>query len=143
MRRSPGHMATRRVEAPAEAAFAYLADPLKLGRWSLGCFATEADENGLFVGRSLIDGRKAWFRIDADATRLSIDYLVGAPEKLVRRISARVMPGAQLDLPPGSCLVSLFAWRMDGMSDERWRDICALHQAELILIAGQIAAEAG
>jgi hypothetical protein len=136
-------MATRRVDAPAEAAFAYLADPLALGRWSLGCFATSAaDGTDLYEGRSLIDGRRVWFRIDADARRLTVDYLVGTPDRLARRISARVKPGEEVGMPEGTCLVSLCAWRTAGMDDERWRDVCALHETEIILIAGQIAAEA-
>ena len=136
---SPGHMTTRHVRAPAGAAFLYLSDPLTLGRWSLGCFDTEpAGEAGLYAGRSLIDGGQTWFRIDADASRLVIDYLVGTPDTLVRRISARVIPGAELDLPQATCLVSLCAWRSAGMSDDRWRRLCTLHEAEIILIGEQI-----
>jgi hypothetical protein len=132
-------MITRQVGAPAEAAFRYLCDPIALGRWSLGCFDTQpAEEPGLYTGRSLIDGGQAWFRIESDSARLLIDYLVGAPDRLVRRISVRIVPGAELDLPAETCLVSLIAWRAAGMSDERWRRVQALHEAEIILIAGQI-----
>jgi hypothetical protein len=142
MAKSPGHMTTRHVHAPAEVAFRYLCDPIALGRWSLGCFETAADGSaktpGLYTGRSLVDGGHAWFRIDADPARLLIDYLVGTPERLVRRISARVVPGAELDLPEATCLVSLTAWRSAAASDESWERTKALHEAEIILIAGQI-----
>lgn len=136
---APGHMTTRQVEAPAEVAFRYLSDALALGRWSLGCFDTgPAEEPGLYTGRSLINGGEAWFRIDADPERLVVDYLVGTPDRLARRISARVVPGPVLDLPETFCLVSLMAWRMVEMDDDRWRDLCALHEAEIVLIKGQI-----
>jgi hypothetical protein len=132
-------MTTRHVRATADAAFRYLCDPIALGRWSLGCFDTQpAEEPGLYTGRSLIDGGQAWFRIDADPARLVIDYLVGKPERLVRRISARIVPGADLGFPAETCLVSLAAWRPADMSDESWRRLQALHEAEIILIAGQI-----
>ena len=135
----PSHTTTRHVKAPAQAAFGYLSDPLALGRWSLGCFDTmAAGEPGLYTGTSLVDGGQAWFRIDADRKRLLIDYRVGTPEKLVRRIAARIMPGEELGLPESTCLVSLIAWRTADMSDEKWQRLQALHEAEIILIAGQI-----
>lgn len=139
MTQSPGHMTTRIVRAPADAAFRYLADPMALGRWSLGCFdVAPAEAPGLFKGRSLIDGGEGWFRIDADPARRVIDYLVGTPERLVRRISARVVPGADLGHPAGTCLVSLMAWRAADMDAERWERLAALHEAEIILLQGQI-----
>ena len=139
MTASPGHIATRQVQAPADVAFRYLSDPLALGRWSLGCFDTRpAEEPGLYAGRSLIDGSDAFFRIDADPERLVVDYLVGTPDSLVRRISARVVPGPTIDLPEAFCLVSLMAWRTAGMDDEHWARLCALHEAEIVLIKGQI-----
>jgi hypothetical protein len=137
----PGHMTTRHVRAPAEVAFRYLCDPIALGRWSLGCFETVPESggaSGLYTGRSLIDGGQGWFRIDPDPDRLLVDYLVGRPERLVRRISARVVPGAELDLPASTCLVSLIAWRSAATSDEGWERTKALHEAEIFLIAGQI-----
>lgn len=133
------HVATRHVRAPADAAFRFLSDPIALGGWSLGCFATEpADQPELFTGRSLIDGSQGWFRIDADAERLVVDYLVGQPDRLQRRIFARVAPGSDLGLPDDTCLVSLCAWRSADMDDARWKSLCALHEAEIVLIQGQI-----
>jgi hypothetical protein len=138
MARSPGHMTTRHVQAPSEVAFRYLCDPIALGRWSLGCFDTAEEVSGLFTGRSLIDGGRVWFRIDADPSRLLIDYLVGTPDRLVRRISIRIVPGTELDLPAATCLVSLIAWRSGSASDDSWQRTQALHEAEIILIGGQI-----
>ena len=133
------HMVTQQIAASAEAAYAYLRDPVRLGRWSLGCFDTRATETGgLFVGRSLFDGATGWFRIDADADRLEIDFLVGTPQNLQRRICARVVPGPALGYDAGTCLVTLIAWRPAGMDGERWTRLCALHEAEIFLIKGQI-----
>ena len=135
------HIATRLVNAPAEVAFAYLSDPLALGRWSLGCFDSEpADAPGLYTGRSLIDGSQGWFRIDADAERFVVDYLVGPRERLVHRISARILAGAAFGQPEASCLVSLSAWRPADMDEARWRTLSALHEAEIVLLKGQIEA---
>ena len=137
------HVATQLVGTPAARAFAYLHDPINVGRWSLGCFGTEAsDLPGVYTGRSLYDGVRGWFRIDADRTRFIIDYLVGEPRNLVRRISGRVIPGSDLGYGAATCLITLTAWRPHNMSDERWTRLCAAHEAEIFLIKSQIEADA-
>ncbi|WP_211486631.1 SRPBCC family protein, partial [Corallococcus exiguus] len=82
------------MNAPADGAFAYLCDPIKLGRWSLGCFDTSLDEAAkLHTGLSLFDGGRGWFRIEPDPAHRLIDYRVGTPSFLSHRISARVIEG--------------------------------------------------
>jgi hypothetical protein len=133
------HMAAMRVGVPAAAAFAFLSDGLRLGRWALGCFDTAAaDGPGLFVGTSLFDGAAVWVGVEADPGRLVVDYLVGRPEALRRRISARVVPGDDLGLGAGMCLVTLTAWRPAEMADDRWAQLRACHEAEILLIAAQM-----
>jgi hypothetical protein len=137
------HVTTQPVDTPAARAFAYLHDPINVGRWSLGCFGTEAtDLPGVYTGRSLFGGVRRWFRIDSDPARFIIDYLVGEPKDLVRRISARVIPGSDLGYGEATCLITLTAWRPHDMSDERWTRLCAAHEAEIFLIKSQIEADA-
>ena len=137
-----GHMVTRHVHAPAALAFTYLSDPVKLGRWSLGCFDTALDEaSGAYTGLSLFDGAQGWFRIDPDPQRLIVDYSVGTPDRLSRRISARVVDGATVGYADGTCLVMLTAWRPENMEPDRWERLCASHEAEIWLIKAQIETE--
>lgn len=136
------HIVTKHVGVPPQFAFDFLKDPVTLGRWSLGCFQTEATENPeIFMGHSLYDGSKGWYSIKPDDALRSIDYLVGAENNLVHRISARVIAGPQLDYPEDSCLVTLMAWRSAGMNEERWARLCTAHEAESFLISSQIEAE--
>ncbi|WP_342361737.1 SRPBCC family protein [Terrarubrum flagellatum] len=136
------HIATCHVQAPADVAFAYLSDPIKLGRWSLGCFDTgPSGEPGVYTGLSLFDGGRGWYRIDANAATRSIDFHVGAPPNLTHRISARVMAGAPLGYSKDACLVTLMAWRPANMDDDRWNRLCASHDAEIWLIKAQIETE--
>jgi hypothetical protein len=137
------HATTQPVDTPAARAFAYLHDPISVGRWSLGCFDTETtDLPGVYTGRSLFDGVRGWFRIDADPARFIVDYLVGEPGNLARRISARVIPGSDLGYGAATCLVTLTAWRPHDMSDERWTRLCAAHEVEVFLIKSQIEVDA-
>jgi len=133
------HAATLRIEVPAEVAFDFLSDPLQLGRWSLGCFDTKpAGPSGLFTGVSLYDGTSGWFRIDADRTRQIIDYYIGDATTQVPRVSARVIPGPVCGLPATSCYLTLTAWRIAAMNDDRWARLCTAHEAEIWLIKAQI-----
>jgi hypothetical protein len=133
------HIATLQVDVPPGVAFDYLTDPLKLGRWSIGCFDTRpAGCDGIYTGTSLYDGERVWFRITADQDRRWIDFHLGAPDRLVPRIAARVVPGNDLELPDHTCLVSLIAWRNSGMDDERWERLRTAHDAEIWLIKVQI-----
>ena len=135
------HATTLRVDVAADVAFDFLADPLLLGRWSLGCFDTvPASAPGLFTGISLYDGARGWFRVDADRSRHLIDYHVGDAASQVPRVAARVIPGPVSGLPATSCYVTLTAWRVAGMNDDRWSRLCAAHEAEIWLIKAQIEA---
>jgi hypothetical protein len=137
------HATTLRIEVEAQVAFDFLADPLRLGRWSLGCFDTRAAGSaGLYTGISLYDGAPAWFRIDADRARYIIDYHIGDEASQVPRISARVIPGSVCGLPNTSCYVTLTAWRTVGMDNDRWARLCTAHDAEIWLIKTQIEAAA-
>jgi hypothetical protein len=138
-----GHVVTCHVLAPAPAAFGYLADPIRLGRWSLGCFDTSpAGPDGLYTGLSLFDGGRGFFRIESDPARGWIDYLVGDEIRQTRRIAARIMDGPGLGYASGTCLATLMAWRPSGMADDRWLRLRASHEAEIWLIKAQIEAEA-
>ena len=114
---------------------------LSAGRWSLGCMNTRpADSTGIYTGHSLFDGSQGWFTIDAHPELLLIDYRVGPKDALTPRISARIVRGETLGRPADLCVVTLMAWRTADMSEERWRRLCATHEAEVFLIKAQIEA---
>ena len=136
----PAHQATCAVEAPAEAAYAFLVDPAALSRWSLGCMDLVHVGGGVYTGRSLFDGSEGFLSIDGDPARLLVDYHVGTREKREPRISARVVPGPVCGLSEDTCYITLLAWRSASMNDERWRRLCAAHDAEIWLIKAQIEA---
>jgi hypothetical protein len=97
------------------------------------------DPTGRFYGVSLFSGEETWGRVDADPKRLVIDYLVGSrPDQLARRFSARVVRGPVTGRPVGVCLVTLTAWRGATMDYTRWQQLVAAHEAEILLIKGQL-----
>ena len=133
------HTTTLRVDVAADVAFDFLADPLRLGHWALACFnTTQAGQPGLFTGVSLYDGARGWVRVDADRERHIIDFHIGDAQVQTPRVSARVVPGPVCGLPATSCYVTLTAWRVADMADDRWFRLCAAHEAEIWLIKTQL-----
>jgi hypothetical protein len=136
---SLSHCATTACDAAADVAFAFLADPARIGSWALGCWDAQPAGEGMVRGRSLFDASTAYVRADPDSDRLSIDFAVGAePDALVQRISARVIPGPALGYGEDRSLVTLLAWRPAQMSDDRWSRLVASHEAEILLLRARI-----
>ena len=133
------HCATALIEVTAARAFDFMADPLALGSWSLGCMNVQAvPEQRLYRGTSMFDGSSTWVEIVAHRETLLIDYRVGSPGNLKPRISARIVPGEVCDLSASQCYLSLSAWRSSGMSAARWQQLCDTHEAEIWLIKSKL-----
>jgi len=129
------------VAAPARFAFAYLADPAKVGEWALGSFNARPVAAEIFAGTSLLDGSTVVYRVDADERRGVIDYLVGADaENLVMRISTRVVAGEILGRGAGTSVVSMSAWRPADFDERRWSRLKAFHDAEIHILRERIEA---
>jgi hypothetical protein len=136
---SLSHCSTTACDASADVAFAFLADTSRLGSWALGCWDTEPADEGMVRGTSLFDASPSYVRADPDSARLSIDFAVGgAPDELVHRISARVIPGPALGYGEDRSLLTLLAWRPAQMPDERWSRLVASHEAEILLLRARI-----
>ena len=131
------HSVTARLDVAAADAFAFLIDPAALGRWSLGCMDLRDIGDGIYTGHSLFDGSQGWLSIAADPVHMLVDYHVGTPSHRQPRISARVIPGPVCGLSDSVCSVTLTAWRVASMSDERWQRLCASHDTEIWLIKAQ------
>jgi hypothetical protein len=135
-----GHCVTELVNVAAHRAFDYLADPLKVGTWSLGCMRTQASPPGSHFGFSLYDDSQVRLDIHAQRELLLIDYFVGAADPLRPRISVRIVTAETCDLEPTQCYVSLIGWRSSRMSQERWSQLCTAHEAEIWLIKARLEA---
>jgi hypothetical protein len=135
------HCVTALVNVPAAQAFEFLADPLALGTWSLGCMRTHAAtarDGGPYIGTSLYDDSPASFDVRPHPELLSIDYLVGDVGNLKPRNSVRIIAADTCDLASNQCYVSLMAWRPARMTDDRWAQLCAAHDAEIWIIKARV-----
>lgn len=129
------HTASIDVSAAPEDAFGWMADGIRQGEWALGSLAREAAGDRLFRGVSWFDDGDTYVRITADRERLMVHYEVGrTAETLQPRTIARVVPGPVAGLPDGRCLVTLMVWRDLSVADDRWRQQCIIHKAEMYRI---------
>jgi hypothetical protein len=120
-------------------ALTLLSSAAGLARWNLGLRNTRELAPGMLAGTSLFDGGSGHAQVEVDAARGLVDYRVGADVgQLVARIQARVQPGEQLGHAPGSCVVTLLAWRTAQMDDDRWRRLQAVHEVEIELIRSRL-----
>ena len=127
------------INAPAETVFDYIRDPAKMDRWSFGTWQTQIHADGLIEGLALGSGGLTYLRIDADRSRMIVDYHLGeTADALSPRIFARVIPGAVTGHGTVSSLLLLTALRGASMDDARWAGLCRAHAAELDLIKSQI-----
>ena len=123
----------------AARAFSYLSDPVRLGEWALGCWGAADVGSGVVRGTSLFDGSATFARPVPDEGHLIVDFEVGDdPGRLVRRITTRVVPGEQLGKSDTTSLVVLTAWRIGSLDDDRWQQLVAAHQAEVLLLRHRI-----
>ena len=126
------HICSVAVDRPAAAAVGYLADPGKLSAWAVGMGETTVHPDGTIEGAFPETKQPIWARIDAEPDRSTILYHLGPdPDSLVPRIMVRVVAGSVLGLDPGSCVVSMIAWREAAMDDARWEGLKAGHESEI------------
>jgi hypothetical protein len=133
------HSASVEVNVPAETAFAYMADGIRQGEWTLGSWNRRALGDNLFVGTSLFDGREVYVRIEPRPELLLVDYHVGtAPERLRPVNSARIVPGPSLGRSEGTCIVTLQRWRAEDETDEQWAQRGQAFNTEVFMIKGRL-----
>lgn len=133
------HCASIEVVAPAERAFAFMADAMKRNHWALGSMNRRDLGGGLFVGTSLFDGTELYSRLAAYPDLLLVDSSVGTdPAKLRPLIEARIKRGESLGRDRGTCAVTLTIWRAVDVSDEAWALTYHLWKTEVHLIKGAI-----
>ena len=137
--RSLAHCVSALCDAPADDAFAYLADAERVGEWALGCWDAQMGDDDVARGTSLFDGAATFVRAIPMAESRTVDFEVGGdPEHLVRRISVRVVGSGDLDGAAGQSLIVLLAWRTSSMDDDRWHRLIASHDAEVLLLRERI-----
>jgi len=95
---------------------------------------------GVYRGVSMVDGAEGFIEIRPFPELGLIDFAVGSLTVRIPRIFIRVTTGAALGLGDGACLVALHAMRSAQATPEAWARTCTLHEAEILLIKGQLEA---
>ena len=137
------HICSAAVERPAADAMAFVLAPENLASWAVGLGDATVHPDGTVEGAFPETGAPIWARIDADPERGTILFHLGPDrDSLVARIMVRVVPGDVLERDPGTCVVTLIAWRQAGMDDARWAGLRAGHETEIVELKRLIEASA-
>ena len=129
------HIASAQVRCGADEAFAYLTSLERMAAWNLNMSEIEIVENTLARGVVTQTGTTVWVQVQADASTHTIHFFVGGfREQLVPRIMIRVVSGECLGTTSEQCVVSMMAWRLESMDDERWCGLIAAHEHEILQI---------
>jgi hypothetical protein len=121
-----------------------MADGLAVGGWALGSFDTERiDDRGTVRGITLDTQDETFVRPVVHREQGIVVYEVAYGEnvdldQMTPWIWAIVQPGDRFGFSTDSCVISMIAWRLEGMSDEVWKHVCIYHDAEILLIKGQV-----
>ena len=133
------HIASIEVAAPADAAFAFMADGMAQTYWALGSWDRREEGEGLFSGISLFDVNRLYVRLDSDPVRRLVDYRVGpAPDELRHRVQARVIPGSELGRDSDRSVITLITWRSTSATNESWARTYHAFRTEVHLIKARV-----
>ena len=133
------HSASIAVGAPADVAYAFLADGMNQSYWALGSLERRDLGDNLYVGTSMFDGKELFVRLRANAELRLVDYFLGTHrERLVHLVESRVIPGEELGRAPGTCVVTNTHWRPEAATAEEWEMTYYLWKTEVYLIKGCI-----
>ena len=129
------HITSAQVSCGADEAFAYLASLERMAEWNLNMSEIEVVDDALAKGVVTQTGTTVWVQVQADATTRTIHFFVGGSrDQLVPRIMVRVLSGECLGTMAEQCVISMIAWRLETMGDERWCRLMAAHEYEILQI---------
>ncbi len=84
-----------------------------------------------------MSGEEVLVRTEPDRERLLVDYWVGpSPDRLLRYISARVVPGGAIGRTDETCVVTLMTWRSSNR--EAWLASAETHHVEVRMIKARL-----
>ena len=133
------HIASIEVAAPADAAFAYMADGMNQSHWALGSWDRRDEGGGMSSGVSLFDGTRLYVRLETDERLRLVDYAIGPDAGSLRRlVQARIVPGEELGRDPRTSVVTLVVWRHSGQTAEAWARTYHAFHTEVHLIKARI-----
>jgi len=129
------HITSVKANCGADKAFADLSNLKRMEEWNLNLSEIEVVADTLAKGVIPQTGTTLWVQVQADATTHTIHFFVGGSRKrLVPRIIVRVVSGESLGTTSEQCVISMMAWRLASMDDERWRRLIAAHEYEILQI---------
>jgi hypothetical protein len=133
------HVATIRVDAAADDAFAYMKDTRNISEWALGALYPVEVTPETYVGDSMVDGQRVFIKVENDPQQKHIHFRTGPGwDRLEQQILCRIVKGDDANGGEGSSVLSLSAHRAAAMPLPRWQQLCASHEVEMFILKNRI-----
>ena len=96
-------------------------------------------ESYLAEGILKLNGESILIRVSLEEKMKIIHFhLVNSKDTLVPRIMIRVLPHPFSGKTDSGSLISMIAWRTEEMDDERWRELKAANEYEILQIKAML-----
>ena len=133
------HITSVQSSCNPEKAFHCLSDLNQIPEWNFNLAEVRMVESHLAEGILKLNGESILIRVSLEEKMKIIHFHLGnSKDALVPRIMIRVLSHSFLGKTDSGSLISMIAWRTEGMDDERWRALKAAHEYEILQIKAML-----
>ena len=133
------HITSIQSSCKPEKTFHCLSDLNQITEWNFNLAEVRMIESHLAEGILKLNGESILIRVSLEEEMKIIHFHLGnSKDSLVPRIMIRVLPHPFSGKNVFGSLISMIAWRMEEMDDERWRSLKAAHEYEILQIKAML-----
>ena len=133
------HITSVQSSCNPEKAFNCLSDLNQIPDWNFNLAEVRMVESHLAEGILKLNGEPILIQVSLEEKMKIIHFHLGnSKDALVPRIMIRVLSHPFLGKTGSGSLISMIAWRTEGMDDERWRALKAAHEYEILQIKAML-----
>jgi len=124
------------IEAAAQSCLSFVRDGKNLSRWLVDKPTVMECGQNLY---KLSDPELGFVEIDGRDDKCIYFHVGDDPNHLQNRIMITVhegptFEGSNIKAYGPTCLLYMIAWRMADMSDQRWNELCQIHEKEIKIL---------
>ena len=133
------HITSVQSSCNPEKAFHCLSDLNQIPEWNFNLAEVRMVESHLAEGILKLNGESILIRVSLEEKIKIIHFHLGnSKDPLAPRIMIRILPHPFSGKTDSGSLISMMAWRTEGMEDERWRALKAAHEYEILQIKAML-----
>ena len=129
------HITSVHSSCMPEKAFARLSDLSQLTDWNFNLKEIQMMGENLARGVLKLNGESILIRLSMDHEMRILHFHLGnSMDSMIPRIMIRVLSHSFQGESTTGCVITMIAWKVAGMDEERWRGLKAAHEYEILQI---------